>query len=50
MRQAEIWRVQITFGGGREQAGERPALILQADPFIKTLPLILAVPFTIGRK
>ncbi len=46
MRQGEIWRVQLPFGNGREQAGERPALIIQSDAFIQALPLILVVPFT----
>ncbi len=46
MQQGEIWRVQLPFGGGREQAGERPALIIQANSFMQTLPLILVVPFT----
>jgi len=46
MRCGEIWWVRIPFSGGHEQAGERPALILQSDSAIAVLPTIIIVPFT----
>jgi mRNA-degrading endonuclease toxin of MazEF toxin-antitoxin module len=46
MRRGEIWRVRIPFAPGRAQAGDRPALIVQNDPFIASLPTVLIVPFT----
>ena len=46
MRQGEIWWVRIPFTGGHEQAGERPALIVQSDAAIAALPTVLVVPFT----
>ena len=46
MRKGEIWRVRIPFAPGHAQAGERPALIIQNDPFISKLPTVVIVPFT----
>ena len=46
MRRGEIWRVRIPFAPGRAQAGDRPALIVQNDSFIASLPTVLIVPFT----
>jgi len=46
MRRGEVWNVDIPFTPGHTQAGERPAVILQDDPFIVTLPTVLIVPFT----
>ena len=46
MRRGEIWRVRIPFAPGRAQAGDRPALIVQNDLFISSLPTVLVVPFT----
>ncbi|MCS6859829.1 MAG: type II toxin-antitoxin system PemK/MazF family toxin [Abditibacteriales bacterium] len=46
MHRGGVWRVRLPFGGGREQAGERPAIIIQDDAFIQTLPLVLIVPLT----
>jgi mRNA interferase MazF len=46
MHKGEVWRVRLPFGGGREQAGERPAIVIQDDAFIQTLPLVLIVPLT----
>lgn len=46
MRRGEIWRVRIPFAPGHAQAGDRPALIVQDDPFITSLPTVIIVPFT----
>ena len=46
MKRDEIWKVAIPFAPGHAQAGERPAVIVQDDPFIVTLPTVSIVPFT----
>lgn len=46
MTRGEIWRVRIPFAPGHAQAGERPAIIAQADLLIASLPTVLIVPFT----
>jgi mRNA interferase MazF len=46
MQRGEIWRVRIPFAPGHAQAGNRPALIVQNDPWIALLPTVLIVPFT----
>jgi mRNA-degrading endonuclease toxin of MazEF toxin-antitoxin module len=46
MQKGELWQVDIPFSPGHAQAGQRPAVILQDDPFLATLPTILIVPFT----
>lgn len=46
MRRGEFWRVRIPFAPGHAQAGDRPALIVQNDPLIASLPTVLIVPFT----
>ena len=46
MHKGEVWRVHVPFGNGREQAGERPVVIMQDDAFIPILPLVLVVPLT----
>ena len=46
MRRGEIWRVRIPLAPGHAQAGDRPALIVQNDSLIATLPTVLIVPFT----
>jgi len=46
MRKGEVWRVRLPFASGHTQAGERPAIIVQDDPFNASLPTILVVPFT----
>jgi mRNA interferase MazF len=46
MRKGEVWRVRLPFTGGHRQAGERPAVVVQDDPFIARLPTVLVVPFT----
>ena len=46
MQRGEVWRVRLPFSPGHRQAGERPAVIVQDDAFIATLPTVLLVPFT----
>ncbi len=46
MRRGEVWRVRIPFAPGHAQARDRPALIVQNDPLIASLPTVLIVPFT----
>ncbi len=46
MKRGEVWRVRLPFTAGHAQAGERPALVVQEDAFIATLPTVLVVPFT----
>jgi mRNA-degrading endonuclease toxin of MazEF toxin-antitoxin module len=38
--------VRIPVAPGHAQAGDRPALILQNDPLITSLPTVFAIPFT----
>jgi len=46
MKRGEVWRVQLPLGAGHAQAGERPAVIMQKEPYLSALPTILMVPFT----
>ncbi len=46
MKKGEVWRVRIPFAPGHAQSGERPAIIVQEDAFIQSLPTVLIVPFT----
>jgi mRNA interferase MazF len=46
MKRGEVWRVRLPGGAGRAQAGERPAVIMQNEPYLSSLPTILMVPFT----
>src|SRR5207249_4717247 len=46
MKRGEVWRVRLPFGAGHTQSGERPAVIVQDDPFNASLPTVLVVPFT----
>ncbi len=46
MKRGEVWRVRIPFAPGHAQAGDRPALIVQNDQFLASLPTVLIVPFT----
>ncbi len=44
--QGEIYWVSFPATQGREQAGRRPALIVQSEPFSQSLPTVLVVPIT----
>jgi mRNA interferase MazF len=46
MTRSEVWQVRIPYAPGHAQAGERPAIIVQADQLIASLPTVLIVPFT----
>ena len=46
MQRGEVWKVDIPFTPGHAQAGQRPAVIVQDNPFMVTLPTVLIVPFT----
>ena len=49
MQRGEVWKADIPFTPGHAQAGARPAVIVQDDPFIVALPTVLIVPFTGSR-
>jgi hypothetical protein len=45
----DYWRnywVELPDSGGREQAGRRPAIILQNDMYAASLPTVLVVPLS----
>jgi mRNA interferase MazF len=47
IRRGEIWPADPGSTRGREQSGERPVLIVSADPFSQGgARLVIAVPFT----
>ena len=46
LRQGEIYWVTFPASDGREQAGQRPALIVQGERFLPSLPTIWVVPIT----
>ncbi len=46
MKKGEVWRVRFPSVPGRTQAGKRPAVILQNEPSLTSLPIALVVPFT----
>jgi len=46
MNIGDIYTVEIPASNGHEQAGARPAIIMQAPPFENQLPTVLIVPLT----
>src|SRR5262249_13196641 len=46
MKKGEVWRGRLPSGPGHTQAGERPAILVQNEPFLSALPTVLIVPFT----
>ena len=42
----DIYTIEIPSSNGHEQAGKRPAVIVQAPQFEKQLPTVLIVPLT----
>jgi mRNA interferase MazF len=46
MKKGEVWRIRFPFVRGRTQAGERPAVIVDNEPSLSSLPVVLVVPFT----
>lgn len=51
IRRGEVWLADLGQTRGREQAGERPVLIVSADPINQgPADLVVAVPFTTRRR
>jgi mRNA-degrading endonuclease toxin of MazEF toxin-antitoxin module len=46
MIRGEIWSVTLPSGTGREQSGQRPAIIVQDALYGQLSPLVLVVPLT----
>jgi mRNA interferase MazF len=46
MQPGEVWDIDYPATDGREQAGNRPALVLQDEGFARRSPLVLTVPLT----
>jgi mRNA interferase MazF len=46
MRHGDVLRVRLPFKGGREQAGTRPAILMQEDEGPERSPTLLVVPLT----
>lgn len=46
MNSGDLYNVEIPLSDGHEQAGTRPAIIVQASQFEEQLPTILIVPLT----
>jgi mRNA interferase MazF len=46
MKKGDVWGVRIPPAPGHAQTGDRPAIIVQEDAFIASLPTVLNVPFT----
>lgn len=46
MKPGDIYWVDLPPSQGREQAGRRPAIVLQDDGYAGGLPLFIAVPLT----
>ena len=46
MKKGEVWRARLPPAVGHAQAGERPAVIVENEPFLSALPTVLLVPFT----
>lgn len=46
MNRGDIWLVALPFAGGREQGGQRPAVIVQDFAYGQRSPLVLVVPVT----
>jgi mRNA interferase MazF len=42
----EIWLIRLPSSDGHEQAGDRPAIIIQNDIFIQMLPMVVIIPLT----
>lgn len=49
MNAGDIHWVRLPTANGHEQAGRRPAIILQNDGYGRSLPVVLVVPLTTAR-
>ena len=46
-RRGEVWLADLSPTRGREQTGQRPVLVISADPFNRSAAgLVIVVPFT----
>ena len=51
IRRGEVWLAELGPTQGREQAGERPVLVVSADPINQSAAdLVVAIPFTTRRR
>lgn len=50
MKQGEVWMVDFGVPSGPEQAGQRPAILLQDDAFTSALATIIVIPLTTNLK
>ncbi len=46
MIRGEVWSVSLPTGTGREQSGQRPAIVVQDAAYGQLSPLVLMVPLT----
>lgn len=46
MNRGEVWLITLPAVGGREQAGQRPAIVLQDSQYGQGSPLVIVVPLT----
>ncbi|MCX7688979.1 MAG: type II toxin-antitoxin system PemK/MazF family toxin [Fimbriimonadales bacterium] len=46
MQRGDIYWVELGEPRGRRQAGRRPAIVIQAQTFMESLPTVLMVPLT----
>src|SRR4051794_20114791 len=46
MQRGEVWMVALPFSSGREQSGERPAIVIQDEVYGQGSPLVLVVLLT----
>ena len=46
MNRGEVWLISLPAVGGREQAGQRPAIVLQSQRYGQSSPLVVVVPLT----
>ena len=50
MKQGEVWMVDFGIPSGPEQAGVRPAILMQDDALTPALTTIIVVPLTTNLK
>jgi mRNA interferase MazF len=51
VRRGEVWLADLGPTRGREQSGERPVLIVSADPINRSpADIVVAIPFTTRRR
>jgi mRNA interferase MazF len=51
IRRGEVWLADLRLSHGHEQRGQRPVLVVSADPFNQSpAGLVIAVPFTTRKR